>query len=215
MSGHDAVLAEAKRELRRRKAADRDNLSLNQRGHLSSLVCNHAWNLLQDQDAASIMAYAAFRSELDTRDLIGKAWESQYEVFLPRVLPGNGTLTLHKVHSWNDLAPGTYGIPEPAVVSEEGLPEESAPMPDIVFVPGLAFDRRGGRLGYGRGYYDRLRSAWDSAVPEGKKRPLWIGVAYGIQVVEEVPMDIHDAYMDILITEEGIVHCRKENEGWN
>ncbi|WP_410513752.1 5-formyltetrahydrofolate cyclo-ligase [Paenibacillus sp. BR2-3] len=213
MSGHDAVLAEAKQVLRRRKAAARDLLSPDQRGQISSLVCNHAWNWLQKQGTASLLAYVAFRSELDTRPLIGKAWEERREVFLPRVLPGNGVLALHRVNSWEELTPGTYGIPEP-MVSDEGLLEpDLQPMPSAVFVPGLAFDRRGGRLGYGRGYYDRLRAAWESVISYKENPPVWIGLAYGMQLVEEVPMDIHDAFMDILITEDGVVHCRKENEG--
>lgn len=85
----------------------------------------------------------------------------------------------------------------------------------MVFVPGLAFDSRGGRLGYGRGYYDRLRAAWEAELPETARPPVWAGLAYGLQLVQEVPMDDHDAYMDMLITEDGIIHCRKERELWS
>ena len=210
MSGHDIVLAEEKQVLRRQMAIERDTLSPDQREYLSSLVCHHAWNFLQScgQSAASLMTYAAFRSELDTRPLIAKAWEEHWKVSLPRVLPGSGTMTMHSIHSWDDLAPGAYGIPEPRVSEEPGGRNS---LPDYVFVPGLAFDKRGGRLGYGRGYYDRLRAAWEHLIPSASKPPLWIGLAYGLQLVEEVPMDAHDAFMDILITEGGILECRKEN----
>ncbi|MCL6601615.1 MAG: 5-formyltetrahydrofolate cyclo-ligase [Paenibacillus sp.] len=211
MSGNDVVLAEKKQILRRQKAVARDQLSLDQREHLSSRVYDHAWNFLQMNNISSLMSYVAFRSELDTRPLIGKAWEEGLQVYLPRVLPGNGTMALHRVQSWDELIPGTFGIPEPSASEEVIL--SSASLPVVVFVPGLAFDRHGGRLGYGRGYYDRLRAVWESITPDSGKSPVWIGLAYSMQLVEEVPMDVHDAFMDILITEDGIVHCRKENEG--
>jgi len=213
MSGHEATLAETKRVLRRQMAAARDGLTPDQRGRLSSLVCSYAWNWLQKEGAASFMAYASFRSELDTRPLIGKAWEQHMEVFLPRVHVPSGLMSVHRVDSWNELTPGAYGIPEPLDATATAEPEAPGPVPDVIFVPGLAFDRRGGRLGYGRGYYDRLRAAWEPALAGLKKAPVWAGVAYGIQLLEEVPMEEHDACMDILITEHGVVHCREEDEG--
>ncbi|WP_379135623.1 5-formyltetrahydrofolate cyclo-ligase [Paenibacillus sp. sgz500958] len=206
MSGNDVVLAEHKRALRRRQAAARDMLPLDQRGNLSSLVCKYAWNWLEQEKAASIMAYAAFRSELDTRPLIDKAWGADLRVFLPRVEPELGTMSPLQVNSWEEMIPGRYGIPEPSGIA--AVPFRH--MPDVIFVPGLAFDRRGGRLGYGQGYYDRLLAAWAPAAAKGKA-PVWIGLAYGMQLVEEVPMDAHDAFMDILITEHGMIHCREVN----
>jgi len=210
MSGHDVILAEEKQLLRRHNALARDSLPLNQREHMSSLVCGHAWSWLQMNHAESLMAYVAFRSELNTCPLIGKAWEHSCKVFLPRVLQDSGTMALHEVNSWEELSPGAYGIPEPVISENADTILES--LPAVVFVPGLAFDRRGGRLGYGRGYYDRLRAAWESILPTSGNSPVWIGLAYGMQLVDEVPMDAHDAFMDILITEDGILDCRKGNQ---
>lgn len=211
MSGHNAVLAEAKQAIRRQQTAARDGLSLEERESRASQVCIHAWNFLQIRQADSLMSYVAHRSELDTRPLLMRAWEEHLTVFLPRVLPGDGVMALHRVSSWDELMPGAYGIMEPTGGSDEE-PMDSESVPAVIFVPGIAFDRRGGRLGYGRGYYDRLRSATESAALARDKAPVWIGLAYGMQLVEEVPMEAHDAYMDYLITEDGIVHCRKENE---
>jgi 5-formyltetrahydrofolate cyclo-ligase len=158
-----------------------------------------------------MLAYVPFRSELDTRALIAEAWAGGSSVLLPRVIRASGTMSLHQVRSWEELAPGSYGIPEPAA-GDAALTEQII-MPDVVFVPGLAFDRTGGRLGYGAGYYDRLRAAWEKQLPANP--PLWVGLAYGVQLLPEVPMDDHDAYMDMLITEEGIIHCRREKDSWN
>lgn len=209
MTGKSALLAEVKRELRVQRIAARDKLLADQREQLSSLVCRHAWEWMKTVGTASLLAYVPFRSELDTRPLITRAWEEQCEVLLPRVLPGSGAMTLHKVHSWNELAPGAYGILEPTLLTGAQQEPEVLPLPTAIFVPGLAFDLRGGRLGYGRGYYDRLRAAWDTNPIVNAKPPIWIGLAYGMQIVPEVPMADHDAFMDLLITENGILHCRK------
>ncbi|WP_340021621.1 5-formyltetrahydrofolate cyclo-ligase [Paenibacillus sp. FSL K6-1096] len=211
-------LAARKRELRAGKAALRDGLSLEDRAQLSARVCNHAWSWFTQAGAASLLAYAPFRSELDCLPLLREAWAGGHDVWLPRVDRESGTLSIHPVGSWEELVPGAYGIPEPAAGSKALAGAESGAgrhLPDVVFVPGLAFDLRGGRLGYGRGYYDRLRAAWEQGHPGDTRRPLWIGLAFGLQLLPEVPLEEHDALMDLLITENGIWDCRKERVTWN
>lgn len=212
-------LALRKRELRAGKAALRDGLSVEQRGRLSALVCSHALTWFSQEQGDSLLAYAPFRSELDCRPLLAEAWARGHEVLLPRVIRESGVLSIHPVRSWEELAPGAYGIPEPVTeIAGPGLyagKSERSGLPDAVFVPGLAFDLRGGRLGYGQGYYDRLRAAWEAELPESAARPLWVGLAFGLQLVPEVPLEEHDALMDVLITENGIWDCRKERKTWS
>ncbi|WP_019913220.1 5-formyltetrahydrofolate cyclo-ligase [Paenibacillus sp. HW567] len=215
MTGNTAPLAGLKRELRAERIAVRDRLPQEERAALSALACKHAWEWLEMEGAASLLAYVPFRSELDCRPLVTEAWAQGREVRLPRVNAAAGTMSFHAVRSWEELEPGAYGILEPSAAGG-GLPETDDPrLPDVVFVPGLAFDIKGGRLGYGRGYYDRLRASWEQRTPLSGKSPVWIGLAFGEQLVSEVPMDDHDAYMDMLITEDGIFHCRKEHNSWS
>lgn len=209
MTGRDVPLAEWKRGLRAQIAALRDGLSFSQRSERSSLVCNYASEWLQQTDNSSLLAYVPFRSELDSRALIAEAWADGREVLLPRVIPGTGMMNIHRVGSWEELSPGAYGIYEPDTSSSVPWTAGENSFPDVVFVPGLAFDLRGGRLGYGQGYYDRLRASWEKDPAYAAKPPLWIGLAYGLQVVPEVPRDAHDALMDMLITENGLFHCRE------
>lgn len=199
--------ASRKRQLRAERAAARGGLSPEERRELSARACAHAQDWLQASGAETLLAYMPLRSELDTRPLIAAAWAAGGRVLLPRVIPGSASMSLHEVRSWEELAPGAYGIhePLPSILAWEAVP-------DAVLVPGLAFDRRGGRLGYGQGYYDRLRARWQSEAPRGSVQPLWAGLAYELQLVTEVPMEPHDAFMDMLITENGIWRCRKENK---
>ncbi|MNO59865.1 5-formyltetrahydrofolate cyclo-ligase family protein [compost metagenome] len=209
MSSKESVISKIKNELRTKKAIARNELPSDQRKELSFLVCKHASEWLETKDIASLMAYVSFRSELDTNALITQAWKDKRRVLLPRVIPASGAMSVHMVHAWSDLEPGAYGIHEPIVSGKDSQEIEVTALPDVVFVPGLAFDLQGGRLGYGRGYYDRLRASWETEAYTAAKPPIWIGLAYGMQLVPKVPMDEHDAFMDMLITENGIVHCRK------
>lgn len=208
MSSKESVISKVKKELRAEKTLARNELSSDQRRELSFLVCKHALTWLEEKDITSLMTYMPFRSELDTRPLITGAWKDQRRVLLPRVIPASGEMSIHVVNAWNELELGAYGIYEPASGRDSKEPE-AITLPDAVFVPGLSFDLQGGRLGYGRGYYDRLRASWEKDEHTAVKPPVWIGLAYGMQLVPKVPMDEHDAFMDMLITENGIVHCRK------
>ncbi|OKP82025.1 hypothetical protein A3844_24530 [Paenibacillus helianthi] len=215
MTGNGALLAGLKRNLRAERAAVRDGIASDVRDFKSAQVCRYAHEWMQKEKAASLLAYVPFRSELDCRALIAEAWAHGREVLLPRVLSEAETISFHPVSSWEELAPGAYGILEPLASTGNEQEKGTLRLPDVVFVPGLAFDRQGGRLGYGRGYYDRLRASWQQGSTLARKPPVWIGLAFSQQLVPEVPMDDHDAFMDMLITEDGIIHCRKENKPWS
>lgn len=152
-----------------------------------------------------MMIYVPFRSELDSRPLIEWAWDAGIEVLVPRTIPSSRSMELYLLQHWGQLAPGAYGIPEP---NPAAAVRRGDAAPDIVWVPGLAFDKKGGRLGYGGGYYDRLHDKLnrplqmsDSGMPS--KRTMWMGLAYDFQVIDEVPMDRHDAVLDGLVTNQG------------
>lgn len=107
--------------------------------------------------------------------------------WLPKVV-GPQALTWCAVTDWATLKPGRFEIPEPLGNGEATLPPEV----DVVLVPGLAFDRHGGRLGWGRGYYDRAL-----AQAPGARR---VGVCLDWGLVELVPMEAHDLPMHTVVT---------------
>jgi 5-formyltetrahydrofolate cyclo-ligase len=98
------------------------------------------------------------------------------------------------VTSFADLVPGKFGIPEPRPETPCVAPTE----PDLLVVPGVAFDRRGHRVGYGKGYYDRLLAVTGAPV---------MALAYGFQLVEHIPDEPHDRCMDYILTPEELIRC--------
>lgn len=196
-------ISASKAELRARKASLRDTLPGSLREELSSKVCRHGAELLRSGGMSSMLVYVPFRSELDTRPLITWAWENGIDVMVPRSLRENGMMELYSIRGWNELIKGAYGIPEPDPLRAAKCREDV--VPDIIWVPGLAFDLSGGRLGYGGGYYDRLRDRLRLEAAGGNRKPLWIGLGFEVQVSDQVPMECHDLRLDGLITENGYI----------
>jgi 5-formyltetrahydrofolate cyclo-ligase len=147
------------------------------------------------QSARSVALYAAVRGELDPAPAARALLERGVSLAFPRVVADERGLAFHRVEALDELAPGAFGIPEPAplapIVAPAGL--------DVVVIPGLAFDRRGGRLGWGHGYYDNTLGAAKGAVR--------VGYGFELQLVEIVPVEDDDAAMDYVITELGAIQC--------
>lgn len=116
----------------------------------------------------------------------------------PRVT-GKGALTFYPHREGEGWETGPYGIPEPPI--REGVEPKLSGW-DIIVVPGLAFDRRGNRLGHGSGYYDRFLGG----LPEGVPR---VGLAWAGQLVPVVPVDAWDVPVHALVTEEGVIRIVK------
>ncbi|MCD7971160.1 MAG: 5-formyltetrahydrofolate cyclo-ligase [Candidatus Azobacteroides sp.] len=151
---------------------------------LSTLIFSQLELLSQFINAQKILLYHSLPDEVYTHDFIEK-WKDKKEIFLPIV---EGTiLTLGKYHSREKCRNGSFGILEPSDKEEIRLSDM-----DLVIVPGIAFDKKGNRLGRGKGYYDKLLCA----CPVFK-----IGVCFDFQVREDIPFNNNDIPMDIIITE--------------
>jgi 5,10-methenyltetrahydrofolate synthetase len=138
-----------------------------------------------------VVAYLAMSSEIDLSELFSL---ERCRIALPRVETPT-TMSIRYLDP-DHLESHRLGFRQPAASSKEVAMEDI----DIVLVPGLVFDRTGGRLGRGRGYYDRFLSE----VPMCATR---IGVTSGASLVEQVPMDDHDQYVDWLATEVGVIRA--------
>ena len=187
-----------KAALRREMAARRDGLSESERLRLSERACRHAAAWLREHGADAFLAYASFRSELDTRPLLEWGWHGGLAVLLPVCDTAERSLELYRVRGFDELRPGAYGVPEPDPARAERWRDDRAI--GAVFVPGLAFAPDGCRLGYGGGYYDRFAARMRA----GGGAARWMGLAFGLQIVPEVPAEPHDVRLDGYITEEGV-----------
>jgi|HigsolmetaGSP12D_1036236.scaffolds.fasta_scaffold00348_16 5-formyltetrahydrofolate cyclo-ligase len=200
---------EAKREWRRRMAEARGSLAPAERIRRSAAICRTvAERALVPLGAErgrplSVGVYGAFRSEADPSGCADWCLANGHLVCAPRI--DGDRLELRRIEAADDWIAGRWGVPEPDPVRTLPLPDGEAP--DVILVPGLAFDRLGRRIGYGGGYYDRWYAdcARIHSGP-GSARPLWIGFAFQLQVANEpLPVEPHDLKLDGLATEDGIL----------
>ena len=147
------------------------------------------------QNAASILFFASLPDEVDVWPLLEETLAGGKTAALPRFDPAsNDYLACRVQNPQNEIGPGQFGIREP----KAGCPEIPLERLGLILVPGVAFDPGGGRLGRGRGFYDRL-------LPE--IHSIRCGVAFDEQIVEAVPAGRLDARMDFILTPTQCVKC--------
>lgn len=178
----------AKERLRRRLGAARARVSADTIIAASAAVCTRALELPAFRAAQHVVAYAPVGNEVDPSALVAAALAAGRAVYYPRV---RGHELEFVRPSSSTLVSGEWGIPEPAPEEMEIL---SPVNEDVCFlVPGLAFDRRGARLGRGLGCYDRGLARHPTAAR--------IGLAYDLQLVPAIPLDVWDVAMHAVVTE--------------
>lgn len=174
----------------------RDALSNAERSSASSCIAQSVCALAEARKAWSILAYSAFRSEVETEELCRLLLRMDKKLCLPLTRQKDKDLLPIVVKEEDfPLQPGYQGIQEPEWCAGKIFAAQEL---DIVIVPGLLFDRNGNRLGYGGGYYDRFLACKAS-------QALRVGLAFSCQLVPFIPAQSHDIPMDILITEKGIL----------
>jgi 5-formyltetrahydrofolate cyclo-ligase len=142
-----------------------------------------------------VSAFFPYKSEIDTRPLLGRLAGEGWTTALPIVIALGEPLVFRRWMPGQPTRPGTWDIPQPT---------EEAPVvePDVLLVPMLAFDRRGYRLGYGGGFYDRTLETL-----RARKTITAIGVAYAAQEVDSVVRGAHDQPLDYVMTEKEVFAC--------
>ncbi len=154
----------------------------------SVLIAEKFLSLPEVKRAKSVFLYFPHKNEVDTTLIIEELLKQGKEVILPKVVGFH--IRPVKISNISSLKSGYAGIKEP---EGEEYPLEKV---DIIVVPALAFDIHGHRLGYGKGFYDRLLS---------KTNALKIGLAYDFQLLEKLPSEPHDIPVNLIITPTKIV----------
>ena len=176
--------------LRRRIRARKSLLDAVEAAKAAEQVFSRLESLVAFTMADRILIYNSLPDELSTRDFISR-WKSVKHFFLPRV---NGIDLDILPYDSTRMSLGAFLIEEP-----QGDDITDPALMELIIVPAMAYDRKGNRLGRGKGYYDRL-------LPRSKA--LRIGVAYDFQLVDELETDPFDQPVDIVITESGIYRRR-------
>ena len=188
-------------KLRKEKLRSRDELPQEQLAQKSSRIQARFLESKQLRSAKTIMSYVDFRTEVSTRQVIKECLSNSKTVAVPFTLVKESELLAVKISNPEvELQPGYCKIPEPvpALVKSSVLAPDQI---DVVIVPGSVFDSQGGRLGYGGGFYDRFLSL---KAPQAIR----IAFAYELQLVDKVPMEEHDQFMDLIVTENKTYYCR-------
>ncbi len=183
--------------------ARRDALSLVEQTEKSEKITDALLKLPEMEQASTVFAYVHFRSEVQTIPFLRKCIQQGKTVTVPVTLVREKKLQAIRITDPDtDLEPGYCGIPEPIPELCRTMDTDPASI-DVVVVPGSVFDRRGGRLGYGGGYYDRF-------LFNDARRALRVALAYERQLVETIELQPHDQLMDRLITEKTIYSWTRE-----
>jgi 5-formyltetrahydrofolate cyclo-ligase len=166
-------------------------LSTEDRRRRSAAAAAQLLGMREVRAARSIGLYVALADEVDPAPAAAALLAEGARLLLPRVDAARSVIEFVEVDDLGSLRPGFRGVLEPVGVARH------PPELDLLVVPGVAFDARGGRLGQGGGHYDRLLASLDQGT-------LLIGLAFACQVVEEVPREPHDRSVHAVVTEDGV-----------
>lgn len=159
---------------------------------VSGRVAEHLTLWRPFQEAEHVLIYLAFGSEIDLSPLTGQEIMGQEKTFyVTRTWETDRNLSVHRLDG--GLEPHPYGYLQPAATSSEVDPRKI----DLALIPGLCFDQKGARLGYGRGYYDRLLPKLREDVP-------FVGITADALIVSELPKNDFDVPMMHLVAETGV-----------
>lgn len=180
-----------KASLRAEALSRRDALDLDNRLEWDAEITAHVLSLpVWKGSAGPVSAYWPMRSEADPRPIL----EALHERGLPLCLPAivEKRMIFRRWAPYEPIVPGGFGTLVPT-------PDQPEVKPTILLVPLAAFDRRGYRIGYGKGYYDRALSELGPTIS--------IGIGYAAQEVEAVPDEPHDRRLDWIVTERETLRC--------
>jgi 5-formyltetrahydrofolate cyclo-ligase len=187
-------MSREKQVLREHARVIRCRLSPEEIARHSLLIERHLQGVIDGE--SPVLVYVSKVHEVDTHGLIASMLASGTGVVVPIIERESRTLRLSYLRDPSVLKESTFSVPEPIGCEIPASPADIS----LVIVPMIAFDRKGHRLGYGAGYYDRFLSL----NPHMRK----IGIAFSCMEVPEIPGDENDVAMDLIVTENGIIEPR-------
>lgn len=188
-----------KQTIRKNILALREQLSPDARAAYSAAISARLLRLPEYRQADTVLGYMNFGTEFASGLWAAQVLAEGKRLVLPRVNHHTSRLDLYRVEDLeSQLATGLWGIREPIAERCERLggPNEV----EFVLLPGVAFARDGARLGYGKGFYDRL-------LAQMTHRPALVAAAFAVQIVEQIPQEATDIKVEWIITEQETIFC--------
>ena len=184
---------ESKAQLRKRIKASRNALNETERTSYSVQICNRLLEQLWYANTDTILVYSAIQSEVDLALFCRHAKQSGKALYFPKVF--GEEMEFFRVDDATQLHKGAFSVMEPNI-EEFALQPYQLDIGAPVLVPGVAFSKRGERIGYGKGYYDRYIAAHPKLFP--------VGVCFSCQLLDEIPAEPQDIAMRQVVTEEQV-----------
>ncbi|MFZ3018107.1 MAG: 5-formyltetrahydrofolate cyclo-ligase [Gallionella sp.] len=189
-----------KKDIRKRILSDRERLPADIRAAHSAAITERLMQLPEYRDVAMVLGYMNFGSEFASDLFAAKVLAEGKRLALPKVNRHTNQLDLYWVEDFeNQLAPGLWGIREPVVERCERL--ETLNEVEFALLPGVAFTCEGARLGYGGGFYDKLLA------DDRGRRPVLVAAAFALQIVEQLPQEVTDIKVGVIVTERETIAC--------
>lgn len=187
---------ERKNELRKKHKYLRQAFSEAEKAQLDRRITESFLKLESYKNADTLFAFVSKDIEVSTREIISDALARKKKVAVPLCDTKTSTMSFYYINSFNDLRKKHFGILEP---DDKKCAPAGVNDAQLIIVPGLVFDKKGYRIGFGKGYYDRFVSDYN-----GVK----IGVCYSECIEEEIPYDINDKKVDLVVTDKYIIDTR-------
>ena len=184
-----------KDEIRKRTLNIRNNMTNQNVLEKSKIIIDKLKSRKEYEESKTVFIYMDFKNEVKTIDFIREMINKKKRVIIPYTDVENTVIIPVELQDIDkDLKFSSFGYLEPK--EEKIIPVDPAEF-DLIIVPGVSFDKKYNRIGFGKGYYDRILAKKRNDVKA-------IAVAYEFQVSDEIPNEEHDIKMDMIITEENI-----------
>lgn len=186
-----------KNALRQNSKAIRNEFGVDYLETASNSVCDKLSNIIEFQNADTILMYYPIKNELSPLPIFTLAQKMGKIVAFPVCSTENNTLTFKQINNLNELCKTHFGLFEPNESAEEVILTKNT----LCIVPALLFSRDGYRLGYGKGYYDRFLNNFNG---------ISVGISFSSLVCDSLPKEKHDKKLNVLITENEVIYFDKE-----
>ncbi|WP_244833857.1 5-formyltetrahydrofolate cyclo-ligase [Clostridium sp. BJN0001] len=183
-------IKEQKHQIRHEILKIRNNLNSEQKERADEIIRKKFLSSDTYIKSSKIFIYISYGSEIDTKEIIKTALKDGKEIFIPRTDIKKKVMDAVRIKDFKNLTKDKYGILEPASNIKAADPD----IFDLIVVPGVAFDNKGGRIGYGGGYYDKYLKCISKPVKK-------VSLSYKFQMLDKINIEKHDLLIDTLITD--------------